>query len=191
MGSKRSQDPAAMLASSASVAQHIMTLPEASTSKVQILNNMERNQFSNSSPMQDPPEGRDFRARTAARMISEMAAEDKLDSEGRAGDAAAREQQNGEARRLQEVADAEAQADTQRTAARAALLAARAAAAADRVAAYSTGDSPREVRGGCAVSTAAAASRGGVGRCGGVDRRRHASLPPPPMDKASTSCAFV
>jgi len=41
-------------------------------------------------------------------MSSEMAAEDKLDSDRRAGDAVAREREKGEARRLKEVADAEA-----------------------------------------------------------------------------------
>jgi len=69
---------------------------------------MERNKFFNSSSMRETPEGRAFRARTAARMSSEMAAEDKLDSDRRAGDAVAREREKGEARRLKEVADAEA-----------------------------------------------------------------------------------
>jgi len=43
------------------------------------------------------------------------------------------------------------------------------------------------VRGGSAVSEAAAKSRGCVGRCGGVGRRRHASPLPPPMHKATVA----
>jgi len=37
------------------------------------------------------------------------------------------------------------------------------------------------------VLAAVATSRGGVGRCGGVGRRRHASPPPAPMRKAAAA----
>jgi len=60
MGSKRSKDVAAMLASSASVAKRINTLTKASTSKLQIFKNMERNQFFNSSSMSERPGGASF-----------------------------------------------------------------------------------------------------------------------------------
>lgn len=46
-----------------------------------ILKNKERNQVLISSYMRETPKGRAFWARTAARMISEMAPEDKMDSE--------------------------------------------------------------------------------------------------------------
>jgi len=44
-----------------------------------------------------------------------------------------------------------------------------------------------DVRRGDAVLAAVAASRGGVGRCGGLGLRRHASPPPSPMRKAAAA----
>jgi len=81
----------------------------------------------------------------AAHTISEMAADDKLDSDRRADDAAAREREDGETQSSQEVADADVRAETRRAAACAARLAARALVASARAAPSSPGDSPREV----------------------------------------------
>jgi len=76
-GSKRTKDQAGLLAASASIAKRVKELTDASSSKSQTLKNMERSMFFNTSAMRNTQAARDFQQRTAARMLAEMAEEDR------------------------------------------------------------------------------------------------------------------
>jgi len=75
--SKRTKDQAGLLAASASIAKRVKELTDASSSKSQTLKNRERSMFFNTSAMRNTEAVRDFQQRTAARMLAEMAEEDR------------------------------------------------------------------------------------------------------------------
>ena len=130
MGSKRTKDQAGLLAATAAMNKRVKELTESSVRKAETLKNMERAVFFNSAAMRGTPAAQAFRARTAARMAAEMDEEDEQARVRREEVAAERARDAAEARRVQVIADAEAEALARRTTAKAARLAARAAMAA-------------------------------------------------------------
>ena len=144
MGSKRTKDQAGLLAATAAMNKRVKELTESSVRKAETLKNMERTMFFNSAAMRGTPAAQAFRARTAARMAAEMDEEDEQARVRQEEVAAERARDAAEARRVQVIADAEAEALARRATAQAARLAARAA-------------------------TAAAAARSAAGRGGGED----------------------
>jgi len=115
--------------------------------------------FDNTSALSNTQTARDFQKRTAARMLAEMAEEDRQAAARQADAAAERGREEDEAQRLKAAADAGAETAARRAASRVERLAAKAAEAAEAAARVSAAAAPG--------NEASAAANAGANEVGG------------------------